>query len=357
MKKIILCICGIVSLSTLLAQNDFQLSKNNLEYKLVAGNIAGAAMPKNGDMAAFSVVQKMGDSLVFNSYEAGHQMMQIDTVVQPMDIKAVLSLMHVGDSALVRINAYTLFLEEKQKAQQNPNYNEESFTRNVPAFFQKEGNYIFIGMRLLDKFTTDSTSAEFAKDAARQKVCSSDQSIKQAAFQEKMQKKMQEEMAAKAGAAKATGAKFLAANKTKPGVITTKSGLQYKILKLGKGPKATLNDKVSCHYAGSLLNGAEFDNSYKRGQPYETNLTNVIKGWTEVLQLVPEGSKFQIWAHSDIAYGDYGNGPSIGPGEVLFFDMELVKVFKTKTAPAPASKPVRPTPNRKPVKQPVKKKN
>lgn len=125
---------------------------------------------------------------------------------------------------------------------------------------------------------------------------------------------------------KKEGEAFLAANKTKPGIVTTPSGLQYKILTEGKGPKPTASDKVNCNYKGTLINGTEFDSSYKRGQPATFPVGQVIKGWTEALQLMPVGSKWQLFIPADLAYGDRGAGSDIGPGATLIFEVELLSI-------------------------------
>ena len=123
------------------------------------------------------------------------------------------------------------------------------------------------------------------------------------------------------------GQKFLAQNKTKPGVKTTASGLQYEILTQGTGPKPTVNDSVEVNYVGTLINGNEFDNSYKRGQSITFLVTGVIKGWTEALQLMNAGSKYKLYIPHELAYGtnDVGNG-AIPGGSVLVFEVELLKV-------------------------------
>ncbi|MGC2450456.1 MAG: FKBP-type peptidyl-prolyl cis-trans isomerase [Candidatus Sulfotelmatobacter sp.] len=122
------------------------------------------------------------------------------------------------------------------------------------------------------------------------------------------------------------GEAFLAANKTKEGVQTLPDGLQYKILQQGNGPKPTANDTVTVNYRGTLINGKEFDSSYKRGQPISFPVSGVIKGWTEALQLMPVGSKWQLYIPSDLAYGDQGAGADIGPGQTLIFDVELLGI-------------------------------
>jgi FKBP-type peptidyl-prolyl cis-trans isomerase FklB len=125
---------------------------------------------------------------------------------------------------------------------------------------------------------------------------------------------------------KAEGEAFLAANKSKEGVVVLPSGLQYKILTAGTGKKPTADDTVVCHYRGTLINGEEFDSSYKRGQPATFPVKGVIKGWTEVLQLMPVGSKWQVFIPADLAYGSRGAGPLIGPNATLIFEIELVGI-------------------------------
>jgi len=122
------------------------------------------------------------------------------------------------------------------------------------------------------------------------------------------------------------GLKFLAENKVKPGVVTLPDGLQYEILKAGDGPKPTLNSKVKTHYHGTLIDGTVFDSSVDRGEPISFPVSGVIKGWTEALQLMPVGSKWRLFIPSELAYGDRGAGPKIGPGSTLVFDVELLAI-------------------------------
>ena len=130
--------------------------------------------------------------------------------------------------------------------------------------------------------------------------------------------------------ARKDGEAFLAANKSKDGVQTLPDGLQYKVLQQGTGPKPTANDTVTVNYRGTLISGKEFDSSYKRGQPISFPVGGVIKGWTEALQLMPVGSKWQLFIPADLAYGDRGAGSDIGPGETLIFDVELLSIGEQK---------------------------
>jgi len=125
---------------------------------------------------------------------------------------------------------------------------------------------------------------------------------------------------------KAEGEGFLAENKAKEGVVTLESGLQYKVLKTGEGKKPTIDDSVVCHYRGTLINGTEFDSSYKRNQPATFPVKGVIKGWTEALQLMAAGSKWQLFIPSALAYGERGAGNLIGPNAALIFEVELISV-------------------------------
>ena len=144
-----------------------------------------------------------------------------------------------------------------------------------------------------------------------------------------MQKFQAEQKAqqAKSGADNAkAGIAFLAENKSKPGVITLENGLQYKIVKEGAGAKPKATDSVSVHYRGTLISGKEFDSSYSRGEPTSFPVNRVIPGWTQILQLMKEGAKWQVFIPSELAYGERGAGGDIGPDSTLVFDIELIKV-------------------------------
>lgn len=141
-----------------------------------------------------------------------------------------------------------------------------------------------------------------------------------------LQAKQQAAAKEKSDKNKKEGEAFLAANKTKEGVVVLPSGLQYKILKAGDGPRPTAADTVVCNYQGTLIDGKEFDSSYKRGQPATFQVGGVIKGWTEALQLMPVGSKWQLFIPADLAYGERQAGPDITPGSTLVFEVELVSI-------------------------------
>jgi FKBP-type peptidyl-prolyl cis-trans isomerase len=155
---------------------------------------------------------------------------------------------------------------------------------------------------------------------------------------------MQDQKAKQAGDTnKKEGESFLAANKSKEGVVTLPDGLQYKILSTGTGPKPTATDSVVCNYKGTLINGKEFDSSYKRGQPATFGVSQVIKGWTEALQLMPVGSKWQLFIPSELAYSQRGAGADIGPNATLVFEVELVSIQAKPAVMGPGPTPT-PTP-------------
>jgi FKBP-type peptidyl-prolyl cis-trans isomerase FklB len=172
---------------------------------------------------------------------------------------------------------------------------------------------------LMTEEETKATMATFQKDMM--------------AKQAEAKKKLGEENAAE-------GKKFLEENKTKPGVKTTASGLQYKVLKEGSGASPKATDTVKVNYRGTTIDGKEFDSSYKRGEPASFPVNRVIKGWTEALQLMKPGSKYQLFVPADLAYGERGAGPDIGPNATLLFDVELIEIVPPATpAPKPAMSP------------------
>lgn len=147
-----------------------------------------------------------------------------------------------------------------------------------------------------------------------------------AAFQKSLAEKQKVNKMKTAEDNKKKGDTFLAENKTKEGVVTTASGLQYKVIRAGKGPKPKLEDTVTTHYRGTLLDGTEFDSSYRRNEPVSFKLSGVIPGWTEALQLMDTGSKWQLFIPADLAYGPNGAGGLIGPNETLIFEVELLSI-------------------------------
>ena len=176
--------------------------------------------------------------------------------------------------------------------------------------------------------------AQGAKDGiagAKPKYTEAELEAAYKAFQAHMagaEAKREGEMKAGGEKAKTDGAKFLADNGKREGVTTTASGLQYEVLKKGDGPKPVPTDRVNVHYHGTLLSGKVFDSSVERGQPIAFGVQEVIKGWTEALQLMPVGSKWKLFIPSEIAYGANGAGGDIGPNETLIFEVELLGIVK-----------------------------
>jgi FKBP-type peptidyl-prolyl cis-trans isomerase FklB len=145
-------------------------------------------------------------------------------------------------------------------------------------------------------------------------------------LQKDMREKQMAEMRTLSDKNKKEGDAFLTTNKSKEGVVALPSGLQYKILKAGEGQKPAASDTVVCNYRGTLIDGTEFDSSYKRGEPATFPVSGVIKGWTEALQLMPVGSKWQLVIPPDLAYGERGAGREIGPNSTLIFEVELLSI-------------------------------
>jgi FKBP-type peptidyl-prolyl cis-trans isomerase FklB len=149
-------------------------------------------------------------------------------------------------------------------------------------------------------------------------------------LQNEMRKKQMDAMKLAGEKNKKEGEEFLVGNKSKEGIVTLDSGLQYKILKAGDGKKPTAEDTVICNYRGTLIDGTEFDSSYKRNQPATFPVKGVIKGWTEALQLMPAGSKWQLFIPAGLAYGERGAGGAIGPNATLIFEVELLSIQEKK---------------------------
>jgi FKBP-type peptidyl-prolyl cis-trans isomerase FklB len=143
-----------------------------------------------------------------------------------------------------------------------------------------------------------------------------------------IQNKLKEFMSGKIEAQKSAGEAFLNINKDKEGVVQLPEGIQYEVLKEGTGNQPSIKDKIKAHYKGALLDGKEFDSSFKRNQPFSAPLTALIKGWQIAIPLMKEGSHWRLWIPSDLAYGDRGAGGDIPGGATLMFEVELLEVLK-----------------------------
>lgn len=181
-----------------------------------------------------------------------------------------------------------------------------------------------IGHQLQQMNATDLNIDDFAQ--AITDVFNGDAKLSDAEAQAAVQDFFSRKAEEQAKAAKAEGENFLAENAKKEGVKTLPSGLQYKVLREGDGRKPSAIDKVECHYEGTLINGEVFDSSYRRGETATFGLNQVIKGWTEGLQLMQEGAKYRFFIPYNLAYGEHGAGQSIPPYAALIFDVELIKV-------------------------------
>jgi len=199
-----------------------------------------------------------------------------------------------------------------------------------------------LGMKIAENFHKQGLeldAAVFAKafeaalNGGKTAMTDQEMEIELTAASAEIRKKQAAQQAEKGAAAQKEGEAFLAANKTKEGVVTLPSGLEYKILKAGTGEKPTLDDMVECNYKGTLIDGTEFDASEKHGGPATFPVKGVIPGWTEALQLMPVGSKWQLFVPSNLAYGANGPG-AIGPNATLIFEVELVSIKKAAAAGA-----------------------
>lgn len=175
---------------------------------------------------------------------------------------------------------------------------------------------------------TDALAAGIKDAISSNKPLLTENEVKEVmtAFQKRMAAKQAEKMKGLGEKNSKEGETFLADNKKKEGVKTTASGLQYKVITEGKGPMPKDTDTVSVNYRGTLIDGTEFDSSYKRGEAVSFPVNGVIKGWTEALQLMKVGSKWQLFIPSNIAYGDRGAGGQIGPNATLIFEVELLSI-------------------------------
>lgn len=234
----------------------------------------------------------------------------------------------------------------------------ESTTAKKPAVVtlntQKDKASYAIGMNMGQGLRKNSVDVDpniivrgFKDALAGGKTLLTDDEAKAAlmALQTDLREKQQAKMQALGETNKKDGEVFLTENKTKDGVVTLPSGLQYKILKEGTGPKPTASDSVVCDYKGTLLDNTEFDSSYKRHQAATFPVSGVIKGWTEALQLMPVGSKWQLFIPSDLAYGPRGGpGGAIGPNATLVFEVELLSIQPKAQSQVPNPSP-NPNPN------------
>lgn len=212
----------------------------------------------------------------------------------------------------------TLFSCEGQKG--------KSVTMNSTADSVSYAIGMTIGMNM-KKDGLDSLNLDILKEAIRSAINGDSMLLDQTQSQGVIQSYLSGKQKQKSDANLEAGKKFLAENKKKDkDVVELPDGLQYKVIKQGSGPKPTASDTVKVHYHGTLIDGTVFDSSVDRGEPIEFPVSQVIKGWTEALQLMPAGSKYKLFIPADLAYGDRPAGPKIGANSTLIFDVELIEV-------------------------------
>lgn len=212
----------------------------------------------------------------------------------------------------------------------------EKISKSTDLKSTKEKASYSIGFRIAKDFKSNKLDVDSAivakgfKDGLDGKQLLTDEQINKVLmdFQREMYEKKMKEAQGLSGKNKKDAEVFLAENKNKQGIKTTTSGLQYQVVKSGNGPSPKAADKVKVHYIGKLLNGTEFDNSYKRNQPADIQLNSVIKGWTEALQLMKVGDTWKLFISPDLGYGDAGAGEVIPPGALLIFEVELLGIEK-----------------------------
>ncbi len=212
----------------------------------------------------------------------------------------------------------------------------EKISKSTDLKTTKEKASYSIGLRIAKDFKSNKLDvdseivAKGFKDGMYGKQLLTDEQINKVLmeFQREMYEKKMKEAQGICSQNKKDAEVFLAQNKTKPGIQTTSSGLQYLVVKSGNGSSPKATDKVKVHYIGKLLNGTEFDNSYKRNQPAVIQLNSVIKGWTEALQMMKVGDSWKLFISPELGYGDAGAGEVIPPGSLLIFDVELVGIEK-----------------------------
>lgn len=212
---------------------------------------------------------------------------------------------------------------------------------------QKEKVSYAIGLNVasslhqMDLDVDPSILAQGVKDGLAGKPLMTDEEARAVLMQmqQEIRAKQEEKRKEQAEANRKEGDTFLAANKTKEGVVTLPSGLQYKVLTPGTGPKPTASDTVVCNYKGTFINGTEFDSSAKHGEPATFPVNGVIKGWTEALQLMPVGSKWQLFIPSSMAYGERGSGRDIPPNATLIFEVELLSIKPKENPPSSSAPP------------------
>jgi FKBP-type peptidyl-prolyl cis-trans isomerase FklB len=228
------------------------------------------------------------------------------------------------DSTGTKVNAFIKGLKEGLKSN-DENVDLYAMGINVGASLSKDAKDGLMGDSALSMNIDIIKDAIFLAIEKKELKMNSDQANE--FIQALVERKQEEKLVKEYGSNKEIGERFLAENKTKPGIITTASGLQYQIIKEGKGPKPTAESRVKVHYTGTLVDGTVFDSSYDRKEPVVFPVQGVIKGWSEALQLMPVGSKWKLFIPQDLAYGARSQNP-IPPFSTLIFEVELLNIEK-----------------------------
>jgi FKBP-type peptidyl-prolyl cis-trans isomerases 1 len=313
MKKLlllaaVLCVQGNVMDMNAQTKGTKVKQKNKITEKQVKPEVAKPVKPVviNNQMDSLAYTMGMAQTQGLKDYLTGK--MEMDTAYFDDFIRG---LKEVATSTDKKQNAYHLgiLIGQQLNSQMLKGVNEEIFGKETTQSISKD--------LYLEGFVagTMGKGGIMSVDAAQKYV------------QENMEKIKDKNLEQQYGANKEAGIKFLAENKTKEGVVTTASGLQYKIITKGTGEIPTADSKVKVHYKGTLLDGTEFDSSYKRNEPATFGAGQVIKGWTEALTLMPVGSKWELYIPSDLAYGSRDAGP-IKPFSTLIFEVELLSIEK-----------------------------
>lgn len=230
-------------------------------------------------------------------------------------------------TALVISIALPLFAQDKPQLKDLKDKVSYAVGLNVGSNFKKQGQ----------ELNPDAVVAGLKDAMSGKPPAMSEKDMKET--MEAWTKQMEEKQKVAGEKNVAEGKKFLEENKKKDGVKTTASGLQYKVMKEGTGAQPKESDTVTVNYRGTLISGTEFDSSYKRGQPATFPVNGVIKGWTEALQMMKAGSKYQLFIPSDLAYGPRAMGPDIAPNSTLIFEVELLEVKPAASAASPSPSP------------------
>jgi len=313
MKKLlllaaVLCVQGNVMDMNAQTKGTKVKQKNKATEKQVKLDVAKTLKPVviNNQMDSLAYTMGMAQTQGLKDYLTGK--MEMDTAYFDDFIRG---LKEVATSTDKKQNAYHLgiLIGQQLNSQMLKGVNEEIFGKETTQSISKD--------LYLEGFVagTMGKGGIMSVDAAQKYV------------QENMEKIKDKNLEQQYGANREAGIKFLAENKTKEGVVTTASGLQYKIITQGTGEIPTAESKVKVHYKGTLLDGTEFDSSYKRNEPATFGAGQVIKGWTEALTLMPVGSKWELYIPSDLAYGSRDAGP-IKPFSTLIFEVELLGIEK-----------------------------